>query len=152
MGREPGPTALTETRVEELAETLRNGTFRHGVTLKEFGAKWGLCIQRMGELSGLAAKKVRAESMGADHVAAKGFAMLERIASEAVAGCDPKTGNTAGHLAVAVRAVDTWLTKSGVAAPTQAKVSIESQIASLTDDQLAALEAHERAKKVKAGK
>lgn len=84
----------------------------------------------------MASKRVRAEVTDPERVAAKGFAMLERIAEEAVVGCDPKTGNNAAHLAVAIKAVDTWITKSGVAAPTKAVVGVTGDLSALTDEQL----------------
>lgn len=134
-----GPDALSQARAEEIAVTLRDGTFRNGVTLRAFAAKWNLTEHRVYELSGLASKKVRAEVTDPDRVAAKGFAMLESIADEARHGADAK-GNTAGHLAVAVKAVDTWLTKSGIAAPTKSAVHVTGDLSQLTDEQLEARE------------
>ena len=140
-GPPPGePQALTEVRVEEIAAKLRNGSFRNGVTLKEFAAKWSLSLDSVHGISAVASKRVRAEVTDPDYVAAKGFAYLEAIADEARHGADAK-GNTAGHLAIAVKAVDTWLTKSGVAAPTKAVVSVSSELATLTDEQVEKLEA-----------
>lgn len=124
-------------RVEEIAQTLRACTFRNGVTLKDFAAKWGLSIQRVHELSGLASKKVRAEVTDPDRVAAKGFAGMEKIADDSMAAAEDDVENAATHRATALRAFDTWLTKSGVAAPTQSKVTVTG-LESLTDEQLEA--------------
>lgn len=135
-----GLDAITQLRVEEIAVTLREGTFRHGVTLKGFQAKWGLCYQRVGELSSYAAKKVRAEVTDTDQVAAVGFAAIKRIADEAMTGTDEK-GNDCGHRKLALAAYDTWITKSGAAAPTKAVVGVTSDLALLSDEQLEARKA-----------
>ncbi len=132
-----GLHALTESRVEEIAATVRDGSFRHGVTLAGFEAKWKLCTQRIHELSSLAMKKVRAEVTDPEHVAATGFAAIKRIADEAMLDAD-KDGNNAGHRALALRAYDTWLTKSGVAAPSKAAVHVTGDYSQLTDEQLEA--------------
>ncbi len=140
-GSPPGErTAQAEVHVEEIAATLRNGSFRNGVTLQAFAAKWQVSLHRVYELSAIASKRVRAEVTDPERVAAKGFAMLESIADEARHACDPKTGNNAGHLAVAVKAVDTWLVRSGVAAPSKAQVSVSGDLSALTDEQLEARE------------
>lgn len=136
-GRREGAMAITESRIEAIAATLRDGSFRNGVTLPGFAKAWSLSAHRVAELSAEASKRVRAEVAGDhDRIAAKGFAMLERIADEAIVGCDDK-GNNAGHLAVAIKAVDTWITKSGVAAPAKSLVAVGS-LDALTDEQLAA--------------
>lgn len=101
--------------------------------------------------SAIASKKVRAEVTDPDRVAAKGFAALESIADEARHGADDK-GNTAAHLAVAVRAYDTWLTKSGVAAPSKAQVTVSGDLSALTDEQLEAREAEVLARIAARGK
>jgi len=134
-----GPHAQTEERTEAIAATIRDGSFKHGVTLRAFREKWDLSEHRVAELSTLAQKKIAAE-LAADHdrIRAKGFAMLERIADEAEHSADAK-GNTAGHLAVAIRAVDTWLTKSGAAAPAASTVKVESDLSGLSDEQLEAI-------------
>jgi hypothetical protein len=147
----PGLHEATETRVEEIAATLRDGSFRHGVTLKAFAAKWGIQYQRVGELSSLANRKIAAEQ-AEDHarIRAKSFAVLERVIERAEAGCDPKTGNDAGHLAVAIKAVDTLLVRSGAAAVTTSKVHVTGDLSGLTDEQLAARKA-ELIARLKAG-
>ena len=136
-GSKPGLQEHTEERVEEIAAALRDGTFRHGVTLKAFAAKWGIGYQRVGELSSLANRKIAAEQ-AEDHacIRAKSFAALERIAERAEHGCDPKTGNDAGHLAVAIKAVDTWLVRSGAAIVQTQKLQVTG-LEQLTDEQLA---------------
>ena len=138
-GEPPGLRDITEARVEEIAATIRDGTFRHGVTLPGFRAKWQLCEQRVGELSSLANRKIAAEQEE-DHarIRAKSFAALERIAERAEAGCDPKTGNDAGHLAVAIKAVDTLLVRSGAAVTQTQKVHVTGDLSALTDEQLEA--------------
>lgn len=136
-GRPPGVlNGTTDARVEEMAQTLRDGSFRPGVTIRAFAAKWGMSEDRAQDISALASKKVRGEYTEPDRVAAKGFAYLERIADEAVVGCDDK-GNNAKHLAVAIKAVDTWLVRSGVAAPTKTLVGV-ADLTQLTDEQLEA--------------
>ena len=136
-GRDPGLHEATESRIEEIAATLRDGTFRHGVTLKAFAAKWGVQYQRVGELSSLANRKIAAEQ-AEDHarIRAKSFAVLERVIGRAEAGCDPKTGNDAGHLAVAIKAVDTLLVRSGAAVVQTQKVHVTGDLSALTDEQL----------------
>lgn len=128
--------ALTESRVEEIAATLRDCSFRNGVTLPAFAAKWGLGMDRMHELSAIASRRVRAEVTDPDRVASKGFAMLEKIADDAIAHAEVDEENAAGHRAVAIKAVDTWITKSGVAAPTKAVVGVTGDLSALTDEQL----------------
>lgn len=136
-GSKPGPRELTEARVEEIAATFRDGSFRHGVTLKSFRVKWELSEHRVAELSTLAQKKIAAEQ-AEDHarIRAKAFAALERIAARAEAGCDPKTGNDAGHLAVAIKAVDTLLVRSGAAVVQTQKVQLSGDLSALTEEQL----------------
>ncbi len=140
LGRPKGLPGNTETRIEEVASTIRDGSYRNGVTMVAFAAKWGVEIQRAHEISAIASKRVAAEVTDPDRVRAKGFAYLESIADEARHGADAK-GNNAGHLAVAVKAIDTWLTKSGVAAPTKAVVSVSGDLSALTDEQLETREA-----------
>jgi hypothetical protein len=129
--RTPKLHQATADRVEAIAQTMRDGTFRHGVTLPAFRAKWGLCQQRVGELSTLAAKKVRAEH-DPDIVAAKGFSALERIADNAMADDDIESRK------LALKAYDTWLVRSGAAAPTKATVAVTGDLSQLTDEQLEA--------------
>ncbi len=139
-GNPPGERqAQTELRIEEIAATLRGGSFRTGVTLREFAARWGVSMDTVHGLSAQASKRVKAEVTDPDRVAAKGFAMLESIADEARHACDER-GNNAGHLAIAVKAVDTWLVRSGVAAPTKAAVSVSGDLSALTDEQIEARE------------
>ncbi len=135
-GRQPGLETSTEVRVEEIAATLRNCTFRHGVTLKEFQAKWKLCEQRVHELSSLAAKKVRAEMTDPDAVASKGFAMIAKIAEDAMIDCDPVTGNNAAHRKLALAATAEHMKLSGVAAPTKSLVAVAGDLSALSDEQL----------------
>lgn len=136
-GEKPGIRDVTEGRVEEIAATFRDGTFRHGVTLKAFRHKWELSEGRVAELSTLAQKKIAAEQ-AEDHarIRAKSFAVLERVIERAEAGCDPKTGNDAGHLAVAIKAVDTLLVRSGAAVVQTQKVHVTGDLSALTDEQL----------------
>lgn len=131
--------AKTEIRIEEIAATLRDGSYRNGSTLRDFAAKWGLTLDVVHTLSAQASKRVRAEVTDPDRVAAKGFAMLESIADEARHGADDK-GNNAGHLAIAVKATAEWMKLSGVAAPTMSKVSVSGDLSALTDEQLEARE------------
>lgn len=131
-------TDLTEIRVEAIAATLRNCTFKNGVTLQAFAADWGIELQRVHELSAIASKRVRAEVTDPDRVAAKGFAMLEKIADEAMTSCDAKTGDTAAHRALAVKATAEWIKLSGVAAPTKQQVAVTGDLTALTDEQLEA--------------
>lgn len=135
MGRKPGTTEATELRVEEIAQTLRDGTYRHGVTLKAFAAKWGFTAHRVAELSGMAGRKVRAEVTDPEHLAAKGYSRLERIADEAMVDAD-KDGNNAGHRRLAMQATAELLKLSGVAAPQASKVTVSSDLSALTDEQL----------------
>ncbi len=92
-------------------------------------------MDRVHEISSAASKRVRAEVTDPDRVSAKGFAMLERIADEAMVDADEK-GNNAGHRAIAIRAIDTWLTKSGVAAPTKQLVGVTGDLSLLSEEQL----------------
>jgi hypothetical protein len=131
-----GPQPATEARAEEIAETIRDGSFRHGVTLKAFAEKWGLAYQRVAELSGLAAKKVRAELTDPETATARGFARLEKIAEEAMLDADEK-GNNAQHRKVAIAATETFFKLSGLTAPTKVNVT---GLESLTDEQLEARE------------
>ena len=145
-GPPPGQNAaVTETRIEQIAVTLRNGTFRNGVTLQAFSAQWPLRMDRVHELSAMAARRVRLEVTDPDRVAAKGFAAMEKIADDAMAHADVDEENAAAHRSVALKAYDTWLTKSGVAAPTKVTTTTRD-LSGLTDEQLDALEAHARAK------
>ncbi len=130
----------TELRVEEIAATLRDGSFRHGVTLAAFAAKWGVEVQRVHEISGLAAKKVRAEVTDPDLVASKGFSRLEQIAVDAMRDAD-QHGNNAQHRKLALAATAEHMKLSGVAAPTKALVSVSGDLSALTDEQLEAREA-----------
>lgn len=128
-GRPSGPDAASELRIEEIAQTLRDGTFRNGTTLQAFADRWGVTLHRVHELSGAASKKVRAEITDPDRVAAKGYAYLERIADDAMDG-------DAMDRKLALAAVDTWLTKSGVAAPAKSAVHVTGDLTTLTDEQL----------------
>lgn len=133
---------LTEARVEEIAATFRDGSFRHGVTLKAFREKWQVSEHRVAELSTLAQKKLGTElEADRERIRAKSFAALERIAARAESGSDPKTGNDAGHLAVAIKAVDTLLVRSGAAVVQTQKVHVTGDLSGLTDEQLAARKA-----------
>jgi len=136
VGRPQGPDESSELRAEEIAATLRDGTYRHGATLKGFQAKWGLSEQRVHELSAMASKKVRAELTDPDRARAKGFARLEKIAEEAMLDADEK-GNNAGHRKVAIAATEAFFKLSGLTAPTTVNVT---GLESLTDEQLEARE------------
>ena len=125
-------------RVEQVAKTLRDCSFRNGETLQNFAKEWGVSIHRVHEISALASKRVRAEVTDPDRVAAKGFAMLEKIAEDAMIDADEK-GNNAAHRAIAIRAVDTWMKNSGVIAPTKAVTGVViGDLSALTDEQLEA--------------
>ncbi len=139
MGRRTGPTDATEVRVEEIAQTLRDGSYRHGVTLKAFAAKWGFTDHRVHELSGLAAKKVRAEVTDPDRVAAVGFARIAQIAEDAMVDAD-KDGNNAAHRKLALAATAEHLKLSGIAAPTKTQVAVSGDLSTLSDEQLEARE------------
>lgn len=138
MGKPDGRHALTEARVEEIAATVRKGKFQHGVTLPAFAKKWDLCQQRVHELSSLAMKKIREEhAADGDRIRAKGFGMMERIADDSIAAVDEDPENASTHRTVALKAVDTWLVRSGAAAPSKAVVGVVD-FAALTDEQLEA--------------
>lgn len=114
---------------------MRDGSFRHGVTLRELGAKWGLGEVRMHELSALASKKVRAEIVDPDLLAAKGFSRLEKIADDAMSEYD-KDGNNTGHRKLALAATAELLKLSGVAT-VKTKVEVTG-FEQLSDEQLEA--------------
>ncbi len=134
-----GPHESTERRIEEIAVTLRDGTYRHGVTLPGFAKKWGFTAHRVAEISTLAAKKVRAELTDPDGAAAKGFSRLEKIAEEAMLDAD-KDGNNAGHRKVAIQATAEFFKLTGLAAPTTSMVAVTGDLSALTDEQLEARE------------
>ncbi len=92
----------------------------------------------MHELSGLAAKKVRAEVTDPEGVAARGFARIQKIADDAMLDADEK-GNNAAHRKLALAATAEHLKLSGVAAPTKTQVAVSGDLSALTDEQLEAL-------------
>ena len=145
------PQVQREMRVEKIAATLRDCTFRNGVTLQAFAAEWGESMDVVHAISAIASKRVRAEVTDPDRVASKGFAMLERIADEAMIDADEK-GNNAAHRGIAIRAVDTWMKNSGVVAPTKSVTGVViGDLSALTDEQLDARAAELVAKLAKAG-
>ena len=126
---------MTEVRVEKIAATLRDGSFRNGVTLQAFAAEWGLSLNMVHQLSAQASKRVRAEVTDPEYVAAKGFARLVQIADEAMLDADEK-GNNASHRKLAMAATAEWIKLSGVAAPTKQQVAVSGDLSALTDEQL----------------
>ncbi len=128
---------IAEARIEEIAATLRDCSFRNGVTLQGFAAKWGLAIHRVHELSAQASRKVRAELTDPDRATARGFSRLEKIADEAMDEAD-KDGNNASHRKVAIAATEAFFKLSGLAAPTKAAVSVSGDLSGLSDEQLEA--------------
>jgi hypothetical protein len=54
-------TAAVEARIEHIADLMRSLTFVTGKTVRELAQAWGLCEQRVRELSAEASKRVRAE-------------------------------------------------------------------------------------------
>jgi hypothetical protein len=61
-------TAAVEVRIEHIADMMRSLEWRTGISGPILAKEWGLCEQRVKELSAEASKRVRAELMSPDNV------------------------------------------------------------------------------------
>lgn len=82
--------ALTESRVAEVIDAMEAGTFRRGLTGREFARAWGVCEQRAREIVAIASKRVRAQLTDPDALACEVVPALTKAMHDAVAKGDAR--------------------------------------------------------------
>lgn len=58
----PVPAAVVAERVNEIAEVMRRGLWKRGVSGQEYADKWGVALSRVEQLAGEAWRRVCAEA------------------------------------------------------------------------------------------
>lgn len=121
---------LHETRVEYVADMMRELTFRSGVTAKALCREWGLPRNYVAALTTEASRRVRAEVVHDDTVISTISLSLERVLHEAL---------NSGDRHAVVKACQVWAQVTGAGAA--AKVTVQTELTSLTPEQLQARKA-----------
>lgn len=122
-GQERAPNAVTEVRIERIAQMMRTLRFRRGLTAKRLAKEWGLGLDRVHELTAEASRRVCAEVKDPTATGAKVGSTLDRLLDRANAQL-AAGGDVSPQLVVAVtNAAKAWAHLSGANAPQKLEVT-----------------------------
>lgn len=137
--RRPNPTPdqlafrkkLHETRVEYVAEMMRELTYRTGVTNKALAREWDLPTGYVAQITTEASRRVRKE-LADDHdrVLSKVCVSLDRVIDDAL---------TSGDRHAIIKACQVWAQVTGAGAAT--KVQVQNDLTAMSHEQLQARKA-----------
>lgn len=118
---------LHETRVEYVADMMRELTYRTGVTNKALAREWDLPSGYVAQLTTEASRRVRSELTDHDRVLSKVSVSLDRVLDDAIESGDRHS---------IIKACQVWAQVTGAGAAT--KVQVQADLTSLTPEQLKA--------------
>lgn len=121
---------LHESRVEYVADLMRDIKFRTGVTSRALCVEWDLPYGVVAGIVTEASRKVRAELTDHDRVLSKVSVALDRVLDEAL---------ESGDRHAVIKAVQVWAQVTGASAPT--KVQVQNDLTGLSPEQLRARKA-----------
>lgn len=121
---------LYETRVDYVADLMRELKFRSGVTSKALAVEWDLPNNVISQITTEASRKVRAELSDQDRVVAKVSVALDRVIDDAI---------TSGDRHAVIKAAQVWAEVTGASAAQ--KVQVTQDLTSLSPEQLQARKA-----------
>lgn len=136
--RRPNPTPeqlafrkkLHETRVEYVADMMRELTYRTGVTNKALAKEWDLPTGYVAQITTEASRRVRSELTDHDRVLSKVSVSLDRVIDDAI---------SSGDRHAIIKACQVWAQVTGAGAAT--KVQVQSDLTSMSPEQLQARKA-----------
>lgn len=126
---ERGTRRAVEGRIAHIADMMRNVTWIRGVSGPELARQWGLCAQRVEELSAEASKRVRAEVLDPESIRMDVSAALKKVIRDSMADGDRR------HLIQATKVLS-WA--MGTAAPMRVQLT-EMPLERLSDSEREAL-------------
>lgn len=121
---------LHETRVEFVADMMRELTYRTGVTNKALAREWDLPMGYIAQLTTEASRRVRAELTDHDRVLSKVSVSLDRVLDDAI---------ESGDRHAIIKACQVWAQVTGAGAAT--KVQVQQDLTALSPEQLQARKA-----------
>ncbi len=121
------PEAAVEARIAHIQELMRSLKFVRGETTRQLAKEWGLCLQRVQEISAIASKRALAEVRDPARVTVTVSEMIERTMFAAhddaerlaEAGLDPSKARK-----VVIDAGKTWAMVTGAMAPKKLSVEV----------------------------
>lgn len=122
---------IVETRIEAIAEEMRNLRFKTGVTGVELGKKWGLSIDSMKKLCAAASRRVRAEVTDPERIITDVTLVLYEVINHCRAD---KDSGVKGWRRDAIEAAKTLAVLTGANAPSRFAIEYEK----LSDEELRA--------------
>jgi hypothetical protein len=121
---------LHETRVEFVADMMRDLTYRTGVTNKALAREWDLPTGYVAQITTEASRRVRGELTDHDRVLSKVSVSLDRVIDDAI---------SSGDRHAIIKACQVWAQVTGAGAAT--KVQVQTDLTSMTPEQLQARKA-----------
>jgi hypothetical protein len=118
---------LHETRVEVVADMMRELKYRTGVTNKVLAELWDVPTGYVAQITTEASRRVRAELTDHDRVLSKVSTMLDRVLDDAL---------SSGDRHAIIKACQVWAQVTGAGAAT--KVQVQADLTSLSPEQLQA--------------
>lgn len=116
---------LHETRVEYVADMMRELRYRTGVTNKSLAREWDLPSGYVAQVTTEASRRVRAEVVQDDNVLSTISLSLDRVLHEAL---------DSGDRHAVIKACQVWAQVTGAGAAT--KVQVQTELTSMTPEQL----------------
>lgn len=121
---------LHSTRVDYVADLMRELKYRSGVTNKDLAAVWDVPTGYVAQVTTEASRRVRSEVVNEDHVVSTISMNLERLIASAV---------ESGDRHAIIKACQVWAQVTGAGAAT--KVQVQSDLTSMSPEQLQARKA-----------
>ena len=106
-------TAVTEGRIEHIANLMRRLEWHTGKSGRALAKKWDLSLSSLEKLSAVASKQVRAEIVDPEEVTITVAAALDRVMREALDDGDRRS---------VIQAAATWARIVGADAPSRHEV------------------------------
>jgi hypothetical protein len=121
---------LHETRVEFVADLMRELKYRTGVTNKGLAVAWGETSGYVAQVTTEASRRVRSELTDHDRVLSKVSASLDHVLDTAI---------ESGDRHAIIKACQVWAQVTGAGAAT--KVQVQADLTAMTPEQLQARKA-----------